>query len=61
MSIPLPREDVREEHQIPPRAKKMKWLEKKKHEKQHHLSYLREKKLLGKKMMPRSTILCSIF
>jgi hypothetical protein len=60
MSRTLPTKDVGEEPQIPLGGKKKKWLEKKKHERKHHLSHLREKKLWGKKMMPGSTV-CSIF
>jgi hypothetical protein len=53
-------EDVGEEPQTPLGGKKKKWLEKKKQERKHHLSQLREIKLLGKKMTPRS-IIFSIF
>jgi hypothetical protein len=59
MSKTLLTKDVGEEPKIPLGGKKKKWLEKKGHERQHHLSHLRAKKLRGNKMIPGSTI-CSI-
>jgi hypothetical protein len=43
----LPTGDVGEEPHIPLGGKKKKWLEKKGQERQHHLSYLREKGTMG--------------
>jgi hypothetical protein len=52
MSITLPTGDVGEELQTPLCGKKKRWSGKKKQERQHHLSYLRAKKLWENKKMP---------